>query len=119
MDVLDLIIRARSAGVAVFAVDGRLLVRGRRRQEPIARELIGREREVLATLRAVDTAERDTAAGVPCPLPWRSELAAWPEEWRGRWGRRANELAEAGARWPEDERIAFIEAAAERARRRP
>jgi hypothetical protein len=40
-------------------------------------------------------------------------LPSWPDAWRERWGRRANELAEQGLRWPLDEAQAFAEVAAE------
>jgi hypothetical protein len=43
------------------------------------------------------------------PLPYRSVLAAWPDEWRERWGRRANELEEAGFSWRDAESRSFLE----------
>ncbi|MGE5755630.1 MAG: hypothetical protein ACM35G_07925 [Planctomycetaceae bacterium] len=39
----------------------------------------------------------------------RAIIAGWSIPWRKRWGRRANELAEQGIRFPEDERRAFVE----------
>lgn len=45
----------------------------------------------------------------PEPLPWRAPLANWPDEWRERWGRRANALEEAGLGWREAERQAWNE----------
>lgn len=42
-------------------------------------------------------------------FPWRRTLPRWSSEKRERWGLRANELAEAGVEWPEDERQAFEE----------
>ncbi len=33
------------------------------------------------------------------PPAYRGVLATWPEHWRERWGRRANELEEAGLPW--------------------
>jgi hypothetical protein len=36
-------------------------------------------------------------------------LARWPDEWRERWGRRANALEEAGLPWHEAEAQAFVE----------
>lgn len=44
--------------------------------------------------------------------PWRRTLATWPVPWRQMWADRANELADAGAVFPEDERLAFAEVAA-------
>src|SRR4051812_35593229 len=43
------------------------------------------------------------------PLPHRRVLATWPDAWRERWGRRANELEEAGAPWRDAEGTAFVE----------
>jgi hypothetical protein len=45
----------------------------------------------------------------PDPAAWRRVLPTWPVERREAWGRRANEQAESGVRWPDDERIAFEE----------
>lgn len=45
----------------------------------------------------------------PPATPWRRFLPGWSEERRERWGKRANELAESGVAWPEDERRAFEE----------
>ena len=44
---------------------------------------------------------------------YRSILPTWPDSWRQRWGELANILAEQGTPWPEDERRAFREVAAE------
>lgn len=50
--------------------------------------------------------------GPPAPdLGWRQAVAIWPVEWRARWGRRANELQDAGAAWAVAERCAFNEIA--------
>jgi hypothetical protein len=43
------------------------------------------------------------------PLPYRLVLANWPIEWRERWGRRANDLEEAGLNWRDAEGRAFVE----------
>ncbi len=40
-------------------------------------------------------------------LPWRSIVGAWPVALREKWGRLANDLAEAGMEWPSDEAEAF------------
>jgi hypothetical protein len=42
-------------------------------------------------------------------FPWREILPTWSAERRERWGRRANELAEQGVPWPDDEARAFLE----------
>lgn len=41
--------------------------------------------------------------------PWRELLAKWPDDWRERWGLRANQLEEQGADWIEAERQAMNE----------
>lgn len=43
------------------------------------------------------------------PLAYRHVVADWPVEWRERWGRRANELEEAGLPWRDAEAQAFVE----------
>jgi hypothetical protein len=43
------------------------------------------------------------------PPAYRGVVAAWPEDWRERWGRRANELEEAGLSWRDAEARAFVE----------
>lgn len=43
------------------------------------------------------------------PLPYRQVLATWPDDWRERWGRRANELEESGLPWRDAEGRAFVE----------
>lgn len=42
-------------------------------------------------------------------LPWRRRLAKWPDEWRERWGVRANQLEDTGLDWVEAERQAWNE----------
>ena len=56
-------------------------------------------------------AERATIDGDvdPKPLPYRRVLAAWPDDWRERWGRRANDLEESGLSWRDAEGRAFVE----------
>jgi hypothetical protein len=51
MDGVALLIEARSAGLAVAVEGGRLVIRGPRRAEPVARKLIQRKPEVVAALR--------------------------------------------------------------------
>lgn len=41
--------------------------------------------------------------------PWRALLAKWPDEWRERWGHRANQLEDGGLDWIEAERQAWNE----------
>ena len=52
--------------------------------------------------------------GNPEPMPWRKRLADWPDDWRERWGLRANELEDAGLAWRDAEARAFAEVRAER-----
>jgi hypothetical protein len=46
--------------------------------------------------------------------PWRAVVGCWPVPWRERWGRLANDLAEAGVLFPEDEVRAFDRVRVER-----
>lgn len=57
-----------------------------------------------------------TPAWTPRPLPWRATLAAWPDEWRERWGRRANDYEDAGLPWFEAEALAFEDTVREMSR---
>jgi hypothetical protein len=59
-------------------------------------------------------AEEDVAARPASAFGWRSILPTWPIAWRRRWGLRANELAQHGVPWPEDEARAFAEAVRKR-----
>ncbi len=43
------------------------------------------------------------------PLPYRQVLATWSDDWRERWGRRRNELEDAGLPWRDAEGRAFVE----------
>ena len=43
------------------------------------------------------------------PLAYRSVVAAWSLEHRERWGRRSNELEDAGLSWRDAETQAFVE----------
>ena len=47
-------------------------------------------------------------------FPYRVALANWPDEWRERWGHRANFLEETGMDWQEAESQAFVEVQAQR-----
>lgn len=54
------------------------------------------------------------------PAPWRESLVNWSDDWRERWGRRANELQDQGHDWYDAERLAFAEVSkAKRAESRP
>jgi hypothetical protein len=43
------------------------------------------------------------------PPAYRGVVAGWPQGWRERWGRRANELEETGLSWRDAEAQAFVE----------
>ena len=43
------------------------------------------------------------------PPAYREVVAGWPDDRRERWGRRANELEEAGLSWRDAEAQAFVE----------
>ena len=47
-------------------------------------------------------------------FPYRTALANWPDEWRERWGHRANALEETGLSWQDAEVRAFFEVQEER-----
>jgi hypothetical protein len=50
-----------------------------------------------------------TPAPVFHPLAYRAVIAGWSIESRERWGRRANELEDAGLAWRDAEAQAFVE----------
>ena len=54
-------------------------------------------------------AERATIDTEFKPLPYRMVLVSWPDEWRERWGCRANALEDAGLSWRDAEGRAFLE----------
>jgi hypothetical protein len=78
-------------------------------------------RAILAELEGVEPEREGEGCALsalspvpnPPPMPWREQLPTWPAAWRGRWGRRANELASSGVPWPLDEARAFAEVLAE------
>jgi hypothetical protein len=43
------------------------------------------------------------------PIAYRGVVAAWPVEWRERWGLRANALEEQGLSWRDAEAQSFVE----------
>ena len=49
------------------------------------------------------------APAVSHPPAYRGVVAGWPQGWRERWGRRANDLEEAGLSWRDAEAQAFVE----------
>lgn len=97
MDGLTLLRRAQEAGLAIHADGDKLVIRGPKRAEPVARLLLDHKPDVLAALAprtAPDTTARDGDAG---------ERAGWRDRYAGRivhWFR-------AGRPWQEAERLAF------------
>lgn len=69
MGALKLITEARSAGLKLRAEGGRLVIRGPRSAEPIAKALLDRKAEVLPFLRESlgSREEKPDAATWPCP----------------------------------------------------
>lgn len=53
--------------------------------------------------------ERSRPSAVSHPPAYRGVIAGWPQGWRERWGRRANELEDAGLSWRDAETHAFVE----------
>lgn len=58
---------------------------------------------------AASPAPVPSSTRVSGPPPCRMALARWPDEWRERWGLRANALEDAGLPWHEAEARAFVE----------
>jgi hypothetical protein len=112
MGSLTLLDQARAAGLSVAAVGDRLVIRGPRRAEPIACELMGRKAEVLALLVAPAEPTLEPEGELPS-YPWRSAVADWPASWRQRWGELANQHQDAGLSWHKAEARAFTEVSAE------
>ena len=81
-------------------------VRRSRKVQKTFKTLMGPADEALANLPALDLNLKS--------FPYRTALANWPDEWRERWGCRANDLEEAGLGWREAEACAFFEVQEER-----
>ena len=67
-----------------------------------------RPRKAAPALRPA-TVDRTPPPPVFHPLAYRSVVAAWSLDARERWGRRANELEDAGLSWRDAETQAFVE----------
>jgi hypothetical protein len=79
MDGLILLHRARDAGLAVAAEGDKLVIRGPKRAEAIARLLIEHKPEVMAALvpaKAASEAEQD-----PAPASWRRQYLVRTINW--------------------------------------
>ena len=73
-EVVSVLAEARAAGLAVRADDGRLVVRGPRRAEPIAQRLLARTGEVLALLAAEDAEVAWRVAAMRPQVPPRGPI---------------------------------------------
>ena len=68
------------------------------------------ETESKATESGMESTAPGERASDVKPLPYRKVLANWPDDWRERWGRRANDLEEReGLSWRDAEGRAFVE----------
>lgn len=121
-NLLTLLRDAHEGGLRLAVHSGRLRIRGPKSASGIVRALAEHKADVVAVVELVSsligvTTRADEATAVESAqpqYPWREELPTWSIEWRERWGRRANQLADEGVLWPEDERRAFAEVSHER-----
>ncbi len=95
-------------GAKLSARDGRLVI------DAPAGTVTPDDRAELARLKAAVLALLAAGPELPSWPPRPAELAGWPVESREKWGRRANELEDAGLDWRSAERQAFGEVKAER-----
>jgi hypothetical protein len=108
MDGLTLLRRARDAGLRVEADDGKLLIRGPKRAEPVVKLLARHKTEVLAALVPKGAPEMDVDEahwwrdwlGVRI-VEWFHDGRGWEEAARLAWGDALNEWHQRhGKRWP-------------------
>jgi hypothetical protein len=71
MDGLNLLRRARDAGLAVEVEGDKLVIRGPKRAEPVARLLIDHKPEVMAALVPADPPALEAGESDPDPARWR------------------------------------------------
>jgi hypothetical protein len=88
-------------------------------RSPIRRSAKRRGRKVQGTLLGLlspsdDSVPEEFPALDFKTFPYRTALANWPDEWRERWGHRANALEDEGLDWQEAESRAFFEIQEER-----
>jgi hypothetical protein len=70
---------ARAAGLSVSSKAGRLVIKGPRSADALARELIGRKAEVLGLL---DELAPEQSPPAPAPLTCRNDELGGPVHWR-------------------------------------
>ena len=77
-----------------------------------------KNRKVQRTFLGIETEVDEDGEEFPVldfkSFPYRTALANWPDEWRERWGHRANALEERGMSWQDAEAQAFFEIQEER-----
>jgi hypothetical protein len=87
-------------------------------RSPTRKRSARRRRKVQRTFLPLAGPEDDGPQDFPVldfkSFPYRTALANWPDEWRERWGHRANALEEEGLPWQEAESRAFFEVQEER-----
>jgi hypothetical protein len=87
-------------------------------QTTVRKKRARRSRKVQRTFPTLPELEEEGSDEFPVldfkSFPYRTALANWPDEWRERWGHRANALEEAGLTWQEAEARAFFEVQEER-----
>ena len=101
MDGLSLLRQAEEAGLAVALDGGRLVIRGSKRAEPVARLLIEHKPDVLAVLARADR--------MPVPSKFGRQDAAEAQAWRDRYAARIVHWFRGGHPWQEAEGLAFGE----------
>jgi hypothetical protein len=74
IDALTALTEARAAGLEVRAEPGRLIVRGARSLQPLARRLLGRTGEVLVLLAAEDDEMAWRVAAMRSQVPRRGAI---------------------------------------------
>lgn len=67
------------------------------------------ERPVVTAIAHPRHQPEPPAPKVVHPPAYRNVVAGWSEDWRERWGRRANELEDSGLSWRDAEAQAFAE----------
>lgn len=85
------------------------VARAREIQGMLAMQDLETGRDAVRGQEATGQGPAPFRAGEVKPLPYRQVLATWPDDWRERWGRRANELEESGLPWRDAEGRAFVE----------
>jgi hypothetical protein len=81
MDGLTLLRRARDAGLAVVAAGDKLVIRGPKRAEPVARLLIDHKPEVMAALVPAEPPAPEAGERSPDPAWWRRHYLVRAINW--------------------------------------